>query len=133
MTGERASDLLQIGRCFTDSSANNLAPEQGASQTTKVQKLDCLVKDRPVLPGDSPLRLLFDHSTPGGGAKPHHAGEYSRQVALIGKAASQRHLRHRHSAITQFLLSHLDAMLEEPRVRRYSYAAPKRARKIAQR
>ena len=94
MTGERASDLLQICRCFTDSSAITSLQSEAPHKLQRIKKLDCLVKDRLCCPDDSPLRLLFDHSTPRGGAKPHHAGKHSRQVALIGKAASQRHLRH---------------------------------------
>jgi hypothetical protein len=93
MAGERATDLLQICRCFTDSSA--IASLQSeAPHEYKGSKIGLSCQRSAVLPDDSSLRLLFDHSTPRGRAKPHHAGKHSRQVALIGKAAGQRHLRH---------------------------------------
>ena len=94
MTGERAGDLLQICRCLTYSSAITSLQSEAPHKLTKDRKLDCVCQRLAVLPTILPLRLLFDHSTPRGGAKPHHAGKHSRQVALIGKAASQRHLRH---------------------------------------
>lgn len=93
MTGERAGDLLQICRCFTYSSAITSLQSEAPHKLQRIKNWIVLSKIGCVA-DNSPLRLLFDHSTPRGGAKPHHAGKHSRQVALIGKAASQRHLRH---------------------------------------
>jgi hypothetical protein len=48
--------------------------------------------------------LFIEGATPGTRTDADHAGEHPGQVALIGKAAGQRHIRERQAAIAQLLL-----------------------------
>ena len=77
--------------------------------------------------------LLVERPTPSAGAYANHAGEDSGEVALICKAAGERHIQQRQSIVAQLLLGKVDATREKPVVRRCSRGAAKRAREMTHR
>jgi hypothetical protein len=89
----------------------------------------------PLREGSSMLSgyLLVERPTPSAGAYANHAGEDSGEVALISKAAGERHIQQRQSIVAQLLLGKVDATREKPVVRRCSRGAAKRAREMTHR
>src|SRR5690349_14022172 len=70
---------------------------------------------------------------PGTGARSDRAGKDAREVALVGKAAVQRHLGKGDGVIEQQLLGPLNPVFQQPAVRRLARALLEGAREMTDR
>src|SRR3954466_15924697 len=79
------------------------------------------------------FRAAMRFAAPRCRADADHRGKHPRKMALIGKARRYRNLGQRQAADGHQLLRRLDALAQQPLVRRQAGGGAKRAREMADR